>query len=186
MSDTKLPNPNSEDVVEEELRRLHLPNETETIPAESLSKQESAEELCEIWNRCLVTPPQSRVTSSPVFKTITSVYKTSSLKSRHSSTKPLLRKARLQIVKKSKYLRKPKLNFIKFKDQGAFIASDDAFRESDTRNQNSPVVQSSCSQQALHPCPHEDDTTIEELAAYFECIVYIPRKMSQMAEMMYT
>ncbi|XP_032781967.2 uncharacterized protein LOC116920015 [Daphnia magna] len=186
MSDTKLPNPNSEDVVEEELRRLHLPNETDVIPAEPLSKQEPSEELCEIWNRCLVTPPQSRVTSSPVFKTIASVYKTSSSKSRHSNTKPLLRKARLQIVKKSKYLRKPKLNFIKFKDQGTFIASDDTFSESDTRNQNSRVFQSSCSQQALNPCPEEDDTTIEELAAYLDCIVYIPRKMSQMAEMMYT
>lgn len=157
-----------------------------TEPLCFIYRQEPSEELCEIWNRCLVTPPQSRVTSSPVFKTIASVYKTSSSKSRHSSTKPLLRKAKLQIVKKSKYLRKPKLNFIKFKDQGTFIASDDTFSESDTRNQNSRVFQSSCSQQALNPCPEEDDTTIEELAAYLDCIVYIPRKMSQMAEMMYT
>lgn len=98
----------------------------------------------------------------------------------------MLRKARLQIVKKSRYLRKPKLNFLKFKDQGTYIESDDASQESGVRNQNSRVFQSSCSQQALNPCPEEDDTTIEELAAYFDCIVYIPRKMSQMAEMMYT
>lgn len=149
-------------------------------------RHEPSDELCEIWNRCLVSPPQNRVTSSPVFKTITSVYKTSSSKSRFLSSKPLLRKARLQIVKKYKYLRKPKLNFIKFKEEGTFIASDNASSESDARNQNCLVFQSSCSQQALNPCPEEDDTTIEELAAYFDCIVYIPRKMSQMAEMMYT
>ena len=92
----------------------------------------------------------------------------------------------MQIVNKSQYLRKPKLNFIKFKNQGTFSDSDETSQEIGATNQNSPVVQSTCSQQALHPCPHEDDTTIEELAAYFECIVYIPRKMSQMAEMMYT
>lgn len=38
MSDTKLPNPNCEDVVEEELRKLHLPHETEAIPPDSLPK----------------------------------------------------------------------------------------------------------------------------------------------------
>ena len=48
------------------------------------------------------------------------------------------------------------------------------------------AMQSSCSQQALNPCPQDDDTTIEELAAYFDCYVHIPKKMSQMAEMMYT
>lgn len=31
-----------------------------------------------------------------------------------------------------------------------------------------------------------DDTTVDELAGYFENMVYIPKKMSQMAEMMYT
>lgn len=151
-----------------------------------LCRREPSEELCEIWNRCLVSPCPNRVASPPVLKTITSVYKTCPSKSRHSDTKPLLRKARLQIVKKSRYLRKPKLNFLKFKEEGTYIESDDASQESGARNQNSRVFQSSCSQQALNPCPEEDDTTIEELAAYFDCIVYIPRKMSQMAEMMYT
>ena len=148
-------------------------------------RPDSSEDLCEILNRCLVAPCQSR-TNSTVFKTVTTVYKPCSPKVRHSGTKPLLRKSRLQIVKKSQYLRKPKLNFIKFKNQGTFSDSDETSQEIGATNQNSPVVQSTCSQQALHPCPHEDDTTIEELAAYFECIVYIPRKMSQMAEMMYT
>lgn len=41
----------------------------------------------------------------------------------------------------------------------------------------------SCSQQALNPpC----DITIDELASYFETFVHIPRKMTSMAEMMYT
>lgn len=38
-----------------------------------------------------------------------------------------------------------------------------------------------CSQQA-----RMDDTTVDELAGYFDNLVYIPRKMSVMAEMMYT
>lgn len=152
-------------------------------------RDDSPEDLCEIWNRCLISTCQSRVRQtpvSPVFKTVTSVFKTYSPKSRQSGKKPLLRKSRLQIVKKSRYLRKPKLNLIKFKNLGPFSDCEDTTEECGATNQNSPVLQSSCSQQALHPCPHEDDTTIEELAAYFECIVYIPRKMSQMAEMMYT
>ncbi|KAH7981502.1 hypothetical protein HPB49_024813 [Dermacentor silvarum] len=34
--------------------------------------------------------------------------------------------------------------------------------------------------------PPQDDTTVNELAAYFENLVHIPREMSAMAEMMYT
>lgn len=41
----------------------------------------------------------------------------------------------------------------------------------------------SCAQQALMT---PDDLTVEELACYLEDFVYIPRKMSSMAEMMYT
>lgn len=33
---------------------------------------------------------------------------------------------------------------------------------------------------------HSDDTTVDELAGYFDNLVYIPKKMSHMAEMMYT
>jgi len=40
----------------------------------------------------------------------------------------------------------------------------------------------SCSQQALT----EDDITIDELASYLDLLVHIPKKMSPMAEMMYT
>lgn len=41
----------------------------------------------------------------------------------------------------------------------------------------------SCSQEAML---NETDFTAEELASYFEELVYIPKKMSEMAEMMYT
>ena len=81
------------------------------------------------------------------------------------------------------------MNIVKFKNCETFYpSSEDAEEDSSTRNNspNSPLLQSSCSQQALNPLPHEDDTTIEELAAYFDCFVYIPKKMSLMAEMMYT
>ncbi|GBO25257.1 hypothetical protein AVEN_36431-1 [Araneus ventricosus] len=33
---------------------------------------------------------------------------------------------------------------------------------------------------------HSDDITVDELAGYFDNFVYIPKKMSHMAEMMYT
>jgi hypothetical protein len=46
--------------------------------------------------------------------------------------------------------------------------------------------QKSCSQQASNGAGPVDDVTIDELAAYLENGVYIPKKMSLMAEMMYT
>lgn len=48
-------------------------------------------------------------------------------------------------------------------------------------------VSMSCRQQAA-ACESRylDDTTVDELAAYFEEIVYLPRPMSEMAELMYT
>ncbi|KAH6945975.1 hypothetical protein HPB50_010969 [Hyalomma asiaticum] len=48
----------------------------------------------------------------------------------------------------------------------------------------SDVKQSSSAPDLTYVPPH-DDTTINELAAYFENFVHIPRKMSSMAEMMY-
>lgn len=45
---------------------------------------------------------------------------------------------------------------------------------------------SSCSLQArMTPPTVCDDTTIDELASYFDLFVHIPKKMSHMAEMMY-
>lgn len=49
------------------------------------------------------------------------------------------------------------------------------------------VCKQSCSQQArLSQEVPFDDTTVEELAGYFDNLVHIPKKMSAMAEMMYT
>lgn len=50
-----------------------------------------------------------------------------------------------------------------------------------------PSTSSSCSQQALiniNP-GSTGDVTIDEIASYFENILFIPKKMSEMAEMMY-
>ncbi|KAH6944746.1 hypothetical protein HPB50_004772 [Hyalomma asiaticum] len=47
-------------------------------------------------------------------------------------------------------------------------------------------VKESSSAPDLTYVPPYDDTTVNELAAYFENFVHIPRKMSSMAEMMYT
>lgn len=45
---------------------------------------------------------------------------------------------------------------------------------------------SSCSQQVRMHSTNNCDVTIDELASYFETFVHIPKKMSSMAEMMYT
>lgn len=50
-----------------------------------------------------------------------------------------------------------------------------------------PSTSSSCSQQALIKINpgSTGDVTIDEIASYFENILFIPKKMSEMAEMMY-
>ena len=53
---------------------------------------------------------------------------------------------------------------------------------SSSRAGNTRLVRS-CSQEAMF---NESDFTAEELAYYFDELVYIPKKMSEMAEMMYT
>lgn len=50
---------------------------------------------------------------------------------------------------------------------------------------DSNTISSTCSHQARINTPL-CDVTIDELASYFETFVYIPKKMSSMAEMMYT
>ncbi|CAL4094572.1 unnamed protein product [Meganyctiphanes norvegica] len=47
-----------------------------------------------------------------------------------------------------------------------------------------PYPYRSCSQQARNP--DYEDTTMDELAAYIDNFLYLPKKMSHMAEMMYT
>lgn len=77
------------------------------------------------------------------------------------------------------------------KDTLPTIAEDDE----ETENQGQSIVGSgglqsqspqSCSQQALMETTPVDDVTIDELASYLDVFVYIPKKMSLMAEMMYT
>lgn len=47
------------------------------------------------------------------------------------------------------------------------------------------AISVSCDEQSTSK-EHTDDITVDELAGYFENFVYIPKKMSHMAEMMYT
>ncbi|KAB0796159.1 hypothetical protein PPYR_10220 [Photinus pyralis] len=47
-------------------------------------------------------------------------------------------------------------------------------------------VSTTCSHQARMTVTPSCDVTIDELASYFETFVHIPKKMSSMAEMMYT
>ena len=58
---------------------------------------------------------------------------------------------------------------------------------SNTSRTASPSPSTSCSQQAGAGAAAAvcDDVTIDELASYFETLVHIPKKMSEMAEMMY-
>ncbi|KAK4876839.1 hypothetical protein RN001_009345 [Aquatica leii] len=48
------------------------------------------------------------------------------------------------------------------------------------------TVSTTCSHQARMSVTPSCDVTIDELASYFETLVHIPKKMSSMAEMMYT
>ena len=99
------------------------------------------------------------------------------------------RKSRLVIARKPRYvLRQPKLNVVKFTTT-CTAPLDDPIEEEESSCKSSRhhQHQPTCSQEALNPALEEDDdTTVEELASYFDCLVHIPKKMSQMAEMMYT
>jgi len=61
------------------------------------------------------------------------------------------------------------------------VKSQASCPQSPQPNSNTPQ---SCSQQAL--TESSDDITCDELASYFDLLVQIPKKMSPMAEMMYT
>uniref|UniRef100_A0A182PJX6 Oxidative stress-responsive serine-rich protein 1 n=1 Tax=Anopheles epiroticus TaxID=199890 RepID=A0A182PJX6_9DIPT len=64
------------------------------------------------------------------------------------------------------------------------VCSSGAAVSSNSASAASSSAVASCSQQArlnAMPC----DVTIDEMASYFETLVYIPKKMSTMAEMMY-
>lgn len=77
------------------------------------------------------------------------------------------------------------LSFKDLRTQFSKLCSPDATTASNKRESSSS---SSCSVQArMEPSlPGDcDDTSIEELASYFDLFVHIPKKMSSMAEMMY-
>ena len=49
------------------------------------------------------------------------------------------------------------------------------------------VVMRSCREQAAAACVNSfDDTTVDDLAGYLDEIMFIPKPMSEMAELMYT
>ena len=166
--------------VEEISRKLHIPPKVEDSE-DTLKKCDSSEDLCKEMSRCLVTPSRKNPATT-VFCN----------KLKHSGAKPLLRESRLQIVRKSRYIRKPKLHLVKFRSYDQIFDSDHVAVEESAPtinihpSTNDPNVQSSNSQQALSPHTHASDDTIDELAAYFEYYVHIPKTMSQMAEMMYS
>lgn len=72
------------------------------------------------------------------------------------------------------------------KDLGASSSIRKSPKSQSPTKEGSPVAETSrlsrtCSQEA-----RLDDMSVDELSGYFEDYVYIPKKMSQMAEMMYT
>ncbi|XP_070556178.1 oxidative stress-responsive serine-rich protein 1-like [Ptychodera flava] len=76
----------------------------------------------------------------------------------------------------------PKYNFMGYRDTEK-SASGSAQDASKAKSRHVEAWScGSCSQEARFV----DDTSMEDLAGYFENLVYIPKKMSPMAEMMYT
>lgn len=77
----------------------------------------------------------------------------------------------------------------KFDVPDRFVSSNNSTRLFQSNNYKSPQLESNvnsgCSHQARIGISSQCDITIDELASYFETFVYIPKKMSSMAEMMY-
>ena len=96
-------------------------------------------------------------------------------------------------IPKSPIIRKPKLKIVNF---SCGTLKDKPQRNGSTRK--SPIIRRSKlkiinfhGSRPLEDIPedstnHWDEVSVDELAAYFENFVHIPRKMSAMAEMMYT
>ena len=164
-------------------------------------RRDSSEDLCEELNRCLVSPCRNSGTKVAERGNLVAPSRSSGHQQPapaamkrsvgEGSAKPLLRRSRLQIVHRqsTRYIRKAKLNHVKFRSLDTRRPAEEetvAVVETPSSGAYPRVPQSSCSQQALCPYPQDDDTSIDELSAYFDCFVYIPKKMSLMAEMMYT
>lgn len=77
---------------------------------------------------------------------------------------------------------------LSFKELRPQVKSRCSADESSSSNKRENNSSNSCSVQArMRPSLYTDcdDTSIEELASYFDLFVHIPKKMSSMAEMMY-
>jgi len=95
----------------------------------------------------------------------------------------LIRKSRFNASSvKTHYLKDPVLT-LKTNDEQK-VNKDPAEKVKVEKSVEPTEISQSCSQQAM--LPQCDDITINELAAYFDTYVHIPKKMSLMAEMMYT
>jgi hypothetical protein len=103
-------------------------------------------------------------------------------------------KGRFSSLKDYRSLRNalPPIPEVDIDEDDQFSSSTDASLTEQQSIGSSNIAQSvparqSCSQQALiEASTGSDDITIDELASYLELMVHIPKKMSPMAEMMYT
>lgn len=71
-------------------------------------------------------------------------------------------------------------------DDGQNVGSNAAQASAIASTATATASSSTCSQQVRMHSTNNCDVTIDELASYFETFVHIPKKMSSMAEMMYT
>ncbi|XP_006822785.1 uncharacterized protein LOC102808976 [Saccoglossus kowalevskii] len=87
------------------------------------------------------------------------------------------------LSKERNYSKVPKYNFTDYRTECESKISQFGGKK-DAKSKHFPQQSDtwSCAQEARFA----DDTSMEDLAGYFENLVYIPKKMSPMAEMMYT
>lgn len=108
-------------------------------------------------------------------------------------------------------LHEPKLKYLNFRERKRLIhfpkfqprrksteigaktsVEDDNQEEAEGRGMKRMLSNQSLEERNVKPCScsaqarKEDELTVEDLAGYFDDYVYIPKKMSDMAEMMYT
>ena len=162
-------------------------------------ERDSVEDLCESLVGCVVSRCRnstSEVTERPYLVDLSissgqqQLVKIRKRNLRRGTAKPLLRRNRLKIVhwQSTRYIHRAKLNHVQFHSMATNKPVEEKAAAPSTETLLSVTrlksQQTSCSQQLL--MYQDDDTNINELAAYFDNFVYIPKKMSLMAEMMYT
>ena len=146
--------------------------ETKVRPA----KAEDLEDLCLAMDRC-----QTRWRKNPNNNAAVSF-----LQTKRSIPKPLLRESRLNVLKKKKssLIRKSKLNVNKTR---RWMTIDSKPEENDSTEVESATEVEPPSYSQAAPISHDvTDVEVDNLAAYFEYHIHLPKKMSFMAEMMYT